>query len=1196
MPNTPQWPSLLRNEIDSVNPVVSKLSNEMANFDKRVAALDNSTSRYLSTLGSLTRSFAGINIVTQPLFKNYEGYLNTIDKLSRQTLAYGQNLNILESRISKLSKATNLSKIEISELNKIAEGGILGRRNYSQIDGLIQRINNFAASAEQARAVFSDLVQIQGRFGNQLGSLRGLGAAELSSLSRDQFMSAIQTQFMGGGKADTKQRAQIREQQRFRQDYENKILRQGETLLPTGQALGRGAQRVGGIFGENQEGLIGASAGMTVAGGIGSLAAAAIRPWAYWDLRKRIQGQGTSNIPSQVPGAGSLLSSTLSARYGGATPVWIVGSGARGFASPLIPGTGGGGSTGGGGGATAVIPGSGPMSMRGKIGFGIGALATLAAGTAAYHYAPEIDKRLKGEGYIQGVLQGGLQGAGTGAGIGSAGFLTGNPIIGGITTIGGAIIGGARGAYKGYKGVEEKNEQVVQSEKLLGLEKQIQDELLKTQVNEEKVTALMKEFNSLVEDTSKHYNINVSILGNIYDRVQAIMKFQERSVTLVDQLSSAYGQISSTYETQLLVGSKAEEFSRKQIKTSLERVRIERAGYEEQLRLNEELNSRIASGDMTALKAQQDLQREFEKTHGFEIASLEAKAKLTTFYSQERDLQAKNLALATKTADVQGQVQNVFTQQAEQVERLSKATRIGMHASYASTLNVAQAMTQELKIQEKGYVDIASDILRINTEMNKLRESGINSVEKKERLQGLMEDKYRQELRLIEQQNKMLGTQSGIMEKLLAIKISYIQALPEITVGGGIQFEAAFDVTQQQGGPLFMAPNMFVGGSMGGGMRYAGYGVNPSGGMGGSGMPAPWAYGGFGPGTQQFGNAASRPIPSAAAQRAFGGYSMNFDSGGRVPDSDGGMLAILHSNDKAVITDQQAQRLGLTDEVLANVGKVPGFSGSGNGIPSFKNGVYDLTHGFKEAYYDLIEIGGQEASLLETVLGLGIGTASMAGMPFGVGPSGRRKKEEERRKESAYQQHEKQVRKQMLVSKAMEDPFVKIRLNAMKPSSWGGLVKDSYTVNQFNREVEKFKNLSNLKPRAIGDVARKEYLGKVGKALGGDREEFFNLDERTRNHVATMMGGFKSPLQINPFQEIGMMNGYGIDNTTAGYSAWRTMMHQQQQAQPTVHVTLDDSGSLRAVVGSNKSFVGYYDGSNYVALPGSSGSRNESGL
>lgn len=878
---TPNWQNLIKKEIGELNPVVSKLSQEMANFDKRLEIVDRVTNKYVSTINSLTKSFSGLGIISNTIIKGYEGYLNTIDKLSRSSQVYGSNVKDLEKRIESLTKKTNLSKIELSEMQELADRGLLGPRSATQIDSVITRINKFAANAKQAKEIFSDLVEIQGKFGTKLGSLKGLSATEVAGLSRNQFMSAIQTQFMGGGGMGGNN--QLRSFQRYRQDYENRILQQGQTLAPTGFAVAGGMKGVGNkLFGQNQEGLVGSSAFM----GAGSSALGMLGPLlqfgAYHDIRKRLGGgRGPSSSAGGGGGFGGgglpLVSSMTGGGGGSAVPVYVMNK-TFGGATPFT------GSRGSSPVSSAPIGAQLGGMGAGRMALGLGGMALMNAGLfAVNHYAPDISKGLAGGDKMTAGIQGATKWAAPGLNIAAMGAMSLNPWMAGGGLIA-AGLGGAYGAYKGVQGANAKSAEgeadTVKKKRMLELENQINGELKQTELNEKKITGLISQYNKLVKDTKDQYNANVVIIGTMYDRLQQTLKLQERSVGLVADIASSYGTLSDIYGSQLLMGKEAEDSIRTQIQYSLEKVKIERKNYEDAFRLNDELNKKIKEGDSSQLEAQEKLQAAFEKEHGFTISSLDAKAKLMSFYTQERDLQIKNMNLAGKTAEIQGDVQAIYVKQAEAQERLSTAARVAIGPQFATILNTAKQLEKQINIQREGYMAIGEELQKVNSEIANMSSKGIHSQDDQSKLQDKIAEKRRLGLKLAEQETRILDSQSTVMEKLLSLRQSYVESLPEIGFASFGGYEASFDISKEQGGPLFMNPNMFVGGVMGGGMREASAGVSPMGGMGSAGRPGAGAYGQFGPyGPNAL--AFGPPVAAGAGQRAFGAPTA-YHSGGEV--------------------------------------------------------------------------------------------------------------------------------------------------------------------------------------------------------------------------------------------------------------------------------------------------------------------------
>jgi len=933
---TPAWTKLLTTDVRDLNTQVVALQNTFEAFSRTMSFLEKSTDSYLGTLESLNKTFSGLAVTGNIFFQNYEKYLSTFDKLNRSASAYGQNSLVLEKRISDLTKTTNLSRKELTDLVATLDSKTIGPRNFALFDAMISRVNKLGKTAEETKRILESLAQTQSKFGTGLGSFRGITGMELSQMDRGAFNDLLQARFMRPENLNSKQGNLLKDFQSVRTKKEEYDLTQQKLLAPLALGVAK--------FSQSVEGLTGGAAGLTVlAGGL---------------LAGQFGLTQLKGIIDQLK-IGRRTNSTTGGGYGGGVggPQFFgPGSGWRG-AGAGAAGAGGAGAFGfgpfAGGpqyfGPGGFAPGNNRTSFVGRAGGFLrrGMIGGLVGG-AAMIGSQFIDEELissmfgitdqKKAKTIAGGASGFLSGAGKGIAIGS--------LLGPVGALAGGALGGlagsALGLSDGNKKGEEEEEALDKSKQLKQITDQIGDELLKNQVNEAKINELVKKHNELAGDTVEHLNANVVIIQGMFDKMQNFVKLQERMTNIMDSQVRSLQSMSNFYSEVSFEGEKSEAAAIKAAEKQLSSIDQQEAAWFKIKELKDAISKRGEENSVKEIQQADQLVKDYENQFGVSFDIMENEQKTLEFAEKRlkanRDLQTAQL----KQEQTSLNLQNVYTQQAETFERITQTAKVGIGAEVGAVLNTARQYTKELNLQQQQMSTLQNMLSQTNEEYSKTQQDqSLTAEQKASKLEAIRTKQSSLRVDIEKKQVDVLNSQAKILEKLLTLRERYVYALPE-TGWAGFDFEASFDVSQSNGGlPLFGAPNQFVGGRYGGGLTSTSGGISPLGGMAGFSGPQN-AYGMFGPQNNALG--AGTSLGSAGAAQAVAlqgsGYAKGgILNGGKIPGPTGGWIAELHNTDAAVLTHQQVRNLGLTKRDLVSAG-VPAFDKGGffGKIPAFDGG------------------------------------------------------------------------------------------------------------------------------------------------------------------------------------------------------------------------------------------------------------------
>lgn len=828
----PQWSQVIQKGLDKLTPSIHGVNSAMNKFESTITIVDRVAGGFVHTLQTIDKTFSGSGITNA--LKDYESYLTVINKSNKQTIAYAQGIDSLNARYAKLTKETNLSKREISDLQAIAEKSIIGRRDFSAIDGQISRLNKFSASVKELHENFVNLIQAQNKFGVGFRGGAGGGAilsrlttSELAGMDRGQFFSAAQDAFLGGRRQDTRESSYLKQFQRNRKDYENNYLKQLEKATPS--AFNVSDWMRGFKVGENPDTAnslaAGIGAGGAVLGGIGSLGA------LYNILRFAYNPAGTLGL------GGSTAAATSTARA-------AANSGKMMNTIEMMS------AMGGAGGETFISPGfSGPSAAKNFLGnaksflgkgaknFGIYGLGSMAIGGLTNYI---VDKSDISDPMKQGAKSA-IGGATTGAAIGSIFGLPG--------ALAGGVAGGLYGLYQQYgkKGPSQNKDDVAQKDRIAQLEGQITEELMAQELNYDKITSLVKQYNGLVKGSGQELNENLAVVMSLKDNIDNISVIQGRINNILERQSSSYQELSQVYGEGLRVGKLGQEFALAGLKSQEEQLIMDRDIFAEKMKLQQQLEKRIKQGDDSAKKQMLEQQDLMQKKYNMNFNAQDILAKEAEIQAKLAGIQSNRIELVTREADINEQNQDVFVSQARTVTSISQSLKLGVLPEMSAIVNQVSAVNDKIAIQEQGYVNIQQALGQVNAEIMQMQRSGIDTAQKQEQIQLKMAERNKLQLKGEQQVNKILEARSDQLSSLLTLREKYLTALPAMGVGG-MEYEVSFD---QNTDILFGAPNQFLGSTQPGtgGLRYSSGGVNAMGGMmmgrgpSGFGIQSPLAYG-----------------------------------------------------------------------------------------------------------------------------------------------------------------------------------------------------------------------------------------------------------------------------------------------------------------------------------------------------------------
>lgn len=973
----PQWSKLLKSEMHNLSDSVVVVSSTFDRFERSLNVVERTSSAFTGILSSMTKNFSGLGVVSSELFRNYEKYISTFDKLNRQTLSYGQSNTILEKRLDSLTKTTNLSKKELLDLTSALDSKLLGTRNYTAIDGVISRVNQLGKTAEETRRMLDSLAQTQSKFGTGLGSFRGITGMALSQMDRQSFNDLLQTNFMRPENLRTRGRQQLGGFQgvRTRQEELELGIQRGITPIALNAA--------GGInnFFQNTLGID--SAGAISAGGLfAGIAGGGLLYNAMGNFRGLSNRIGSGKTISTT-GAGGIFGPGAAGGMGmGSFPVtvqnWPVSLSAGG-GGPYGPrssyyGPASAAPTGAGMGGNAANR-LGKFAGRGLIGAGLG-MAAYYGGSMLAEAVPDLLERFgvfkNANPTTKQVLTGGLQGAAQygSIGLGMGAMVGGLPgmLIGGTL---GVLGGSAIGASSAHKKAVDDQKKVENTAKLVDIQKEIDRELMKEQINEGKINDLVKQHNDLVGDQGQHLNANVTIIQGMFDKMQGFVKLNETMMGMLEDQVKSLQSMSNFYGTISMEGEKSEQTAIRAAEKQIDIINRQEAAWNKIKDLRDTIRAKGEQNAVAELKKADELTKAYEDQFHTKFDDVETEQKILEFSSKRLEANSKLVDAQLQQEQVASKTQEIYTQQAEAYERISKTAKVGIGAEVGAILNTAQQYTKELNIQQQQIQQMQKMLNDTNAQYQKIQQDqSLTSEQKREKLEQNRTQESKIRFEMEKKQVDVLNSQSKILEKLLTLREKYVSALPEIGFSG-FDFEASFDVTRQNGLALFGAQNQFVGGRSGGGLRYTSGGVSPLGGVAGFSGPTN-AYGMFGTNNMGMQLAPAMAGGDTATRAALQRYnSGGMVKRGQLQGPTGGWLAELHDSDAAVLTQQQLTSLGLTPSDLMAAG-VPAFKGlnkSGTSLPRFAGGGLWGGFGYNNPLFDIASIPFRAAGSLVSGLG-----------------------------------------------------------------------------------------------------------------------------------------------------------------------------------------------------------------------------------
>lgn len=952
----PNWSRLLNRDLDTLSDSVILVENSMERFDRMIGVVARASNSLSGIVQGLNSNFSGLGVTQTSLLNTYEKYIQTFDKLNRSAMAYGNSSQVIEKRISNLTKVTNLSNKELTELTSMIDSKLLGVRNYSNIDGMIKRVNDLGKTAEETKRMLDSLAQTQSKYGTGFGSFYSITGQEMAGMDRQSFNDLLQTNFMEPGQIQNRQREQLGRFQGARTRYEELELTAGRGITPFALGAAEGISN----FSQNYLGIDGAGA-LAGAGAIGTAAVGVVAAEWYRALFGGRGSGGRSAGSGGMLGGGGGMPQMFGpgiGGFGGSSPVHVTnfppglsaGLGSR--FGPMANGPqyfGPGGAPMGTGMSTTMSGrlGGGVRMMLGRGLMGLGGSAAIGLGGYALSQSLEsgyLDKLFPNNerggtakatvaGGIQGAMQGGMVGAGTGAMFGPAGMLVGGAA--------GLLIGSMMGASSAHKQAQDRQKQLDNTDKLVDIQKEINKELMEENINQDKINSLVKKHNELVGDTGQHLNTNVVVLQGMFDQMQGFIRLQERMSGMFEDQIRSLQSMANFYGEISFEGEKAEASAIKAAEKQIKLIDQQEASWIKIRNLRDEIRAKGAQNSAAEIEEANKLTESYEKQFGIKFDDIETEQKILEFTNKRLEANRNLQTAQLKQEETATNLQGVYTQQAESFENLVRLAKVGIGSEVGAILNTARQYTRELTLQQDQMMTLNRLLSDTNAEYQKIQQDqSLTASTKAEKLEANRTKEASLRIDIERKQVDVLNSQSKILEKLLTLRERYVSALPEIGFSS-FDYEVSFDVTRDTGLALFGAQNQFVGGRGGGGLRYTSGGVSPLGGQ--TGFAGPNAYGMFGPNNMTLGQGSSLGSAGAAQQAALQGYSSGgIVKRGQLRGPTGGWLAELHDTDAAVLTEQHLNKLGLTEQDLMSIG-VPAFKGnnsSGTSVPAFDGGAY----------------------------------------------------------------------------------------------------------------------------------------------------------------------------------------------------------------------------------------------------------------
>ncbi len=871
-----------------LSKAVENLSKQFTRFSRDIGIIEKGFDTMGSGIKAVTSLVSGYSLAQENTFQNFVSYTQQIDKISRSTRTYGLSIDALDSKLERLSRRTNLSKQTLGEFVGLIEKRLVGMRDFSGLDRMIERIGEISKTAEEARNQLDALVTIQSRFGRRIQTgISGLTPEEFLSLDRETTQQATQFQF---ARPEQLRNRTLSATQRAEKSYQNMTLGAGKALGDTFMTAGVETASMGSLGNSSLAGLS-AIVGTALGGSalFGGAAAGGSAAWKYLGFGKggkNKKGSGDDSTTSSGSSAlGSLVNFTMSKGGQKALPVYVVNSswgkagGTSDASSPMAEVLGGSGKTGAssdaakkgllkrlGGGITGGI---GNLARGAGVGALLAGAGTLGGLGLQFVYDDHLKKKYdtsttegqasrekalgKYNSISQDVIGYGSSGAGIGATVGS--FIA--PGLG--TAIGagaGAIAGGAYGYFKGSERYEKnesdkrvsliaENKEMYKSAEL---QRQINKAMREQVPNTSAVIQLVSEYNNKQTDVSKQLNVQQTLAMAMNDRlVEQEQAYQRISTVLSEQkatqetllgfLAKESFNISGVTE----MAKEYEQTIHKVAETELKYLDEKQSWLQKNLSEYDQIKTEIndINSKMKAPGADKDVLGEALKGAEDRIELLKKEAqqrkinsieeeRSTNFTLKRMDIQRTEAqqAVQARMQSIQAakSQQEIFTEMAEQTERLSTVTRLGLGPSYSSLVSVAQQLGNEWRLGMIEVEKYRQEIQGVESQM-----AGVNI--ESEKGQSLLKERQYLERQVAESSIKATNAQIKMFEKMNTLRDAYISALPEMSMGG-VNFE--LDPTQGAGLSRFMTEggHPLIGGNIGVGSTLTAGGMGQGGGAG----------------------------------------------------------------------------------------------------------------------------------------------------------------------------------------------------------------------------------------------------------------------------------------------------------------------------------------------------------------------------